>query len=158
MNVVTLQQLKDLGACSEQLQLFEEKFGESVVVTLELCMEFAQEFGFRWASRHLLPPKWQKEFDRVCDPARAESHRVCVAAEMEYDRVCAVARVEFRRVCDPAQPEYVQVCNAAWAEYRRVCAAARVESRRVCNAGWVEFARVRAVVWAKEFLASNSGK
>ena len=47
---LTLQTLIDKGACSEQVELFRAKFGESVRVTQRLCVSVADAFDWDWAT------------------------------------------------------------------------------------------------------------
>ena len=46
--VIDLRMLRELNACGEQVQRFYELFGDSVVVTKELCVEHAYDFDFTW--------------------------------------------------------------------------------------------------------------
>jgi hypothetical protein len=101
--VLTLQQLKDADACNAQVSLFQQTFGASVEVTVELAEQYAQQFDFDFAARHFLT----------------------AAAYAEYDKVRAAARAEYNKVRAPAYAEYYKVtAAAAWAEYDKVIAAA----------------------------------
>jgi hypothetical protein len=51
---ITLQQLRDKGACAPQLELFGCIFDNSVEVTVELCVKHAAMFNWSWAARNLL--------------------------------------------------------------------------------------------------------
>ena len=87
--ILTLQRLKDLDACTEQLALFESTFGESVEVTPELCVSVADKFNFVWAARYLLSQSARTEYGRVRAPAWAEYERVTAPVLAEYERVLA---------------------------------------------------------------------
>jgi hypothetical protein len=110
--IITKQMLIDADACSDQVDLFEKTFGDSVVVTVKRAEKVAHLFRWGWASC-LLDAQGRAELDR----ARA-------AAWAEYDRVEAAALAEYERVIAPALAEYERVRAAAWAEYERVTATA----------------------------------
>ena len=73
---IELKTLKELGACSEQVELFEKLFGDSVEVTEELCLKHAGDFNWNFARQLLSGPAWA-EYDKVCGLARAEYDKVC---------------------------------------------------------------------------------
>ena len=76
---LTLQTLKDHGACTDQLKLFQKTFGDSVNVTVKRAVAAASLFDWSWA-RCLLSATARAEYDRVCAPARAEYDRVRATA------------------------------------------------------------------------------
>lgn len=108
-NVITLRQLRLLGACKAQRDLFEQLFGKRVEVTVERAIEHAADFDVAWLA----------------------SNTLTAAARAEYDRVRTAARAEYDRATAPAWAEYVSV-----AEHNRVMAAARAEYDRVGAAAW----------------------
>ena len=107
--------LKELEACSEQVELFEKLFGDSVEVTEELCLKHAGDFDWDFA-RQLLSGPARAEYDKVCGPALAEYNKVCGLALAEYDKVCGLALAEYDKVCGLALAEYDKVCGLAWAK------------------------------------------
>lgn len=52
--VLTLQNLKDEYACSEQVKRFQDFFGSKVVVTKALCAKHASDFNWNWAACYFL--------------------------------------------------------------------------------------------------------
>ena len=72
---ITLVQLRKKRACASQLAKFESLFGDSVVVTRELCIRHAADFDFDWAAEHLLSaPAWA-EYRRARAPAFFDAAR-----------------------------------------------------------------------------------
>jgi hypothetical protein len=63
--VITLQQLKEFNACKSQRILFKENFGDSVEISQELCVKFAQHFQFTWAAAALLSAKNYAKFRKL---------------------------------------------------------------------------------------------
>ena len=84
---ITVKQLRDLGACAEQVEMFECLFGASVEVTEALCVKHAQDFGvgaWDWAAGHLLSPSARAEYEAAVAPARAEYEAARAPAWAEY--------------------------------------------------------------------------
>ena len=46
--IITLKRLKFHDACKKQIRLFERTFGDSVEVTLELCLKHLPDFDYGW--------------------------------------------------------------------------------------------------------------
>jgi hypothetical protein len=51
---LTLATLVALGACEDQRNLFHRNFGDSVEITVALCVQHAAEFRWGWAA---VPPE-----------------------------------------------------------------------------------------------------
>ena len=71
--VLTAAQLEAAGACRDQINLFREKFGESVVVTVDRAVQVAHKFNFVWATC-LLDASARAEYKRVAAQARAAGY------------------------------------------------------------------------------------
>ena len=102
---ITVKQLRALGACEDQVDLFQRLLGDSVEVTEALCVGHAQEFGagaWDWAAAHLLSP-----------PARAAYEAARAPAWAEYDAATA-----------PALATYEAARATAWATYKAAVARA----------------------------------
>jgi hypothetical protein len=126
MTHITLAQLKKLGACTEQLQLFKKMFGDKVCVTEALAAELAQQFDFVWAANNLLDASALAEYNKMRDLSWAEYVKVYDLAWAKYNKVYDLTRdapEEYNKVCVPALAEYYKVCAPALAEHRKVCAS-----------------------------------
>ena len=77
--IMTKQMLIDEGACPSQVDLFEETFGDSVVVTISRAKKVANLFDWGWAIR-LLDAQGRAEYKRATATAWAEYKRVIAAA------------------------------------------------------------------------------
>lgn len=71
MKTITLQQLIDLGACRDQRDEFERRFGASVEITRELCLEHSYAFNWYWVVKHFLPESLQKDWNYADISGRA---------------------------------------------------------------------------------------
>ena len=62
---ITLAQLRKLGACPDEVAIFEKLFGESVEVTEALCVKHAEKFDWDWAAKRLLTKTQLDEYERI---------------------------------------------------------------------------------------------
>jgi hypothetical protein len=114
--LLKLSTLIELGACSDQVELFRKTFGESVRVTEKLCLSVSDKFAWTWAASHLLSAL--TEYARVRALAWAEYKRVISLACSEYERAIAPAvatRAEYERITAPARTEYERAKALAFA-------------------------------------------
>jgi len=88
--IVTKQMLIDAKAGRKQVDLFEEIFGDSFVVTVKRAEEVAALFDWVWASELLDAQGWA-EYYRAMTPALAEYYRDRAAAQPELERATAFA-------------------------------------------------------------------
>jgi len=112
--IITLAQLKRLGACTDETSQFERLFGSSIEVTEACCVQHAAQFDWNWAAEHLLSQDALAEYQRVRATASAEYERVMAAARAEFDRMWA-ARAEYKRVRAAANAEYQSTRATAFA-------------------------------------------
>jgi hypothetical protein len=101
--IFTKQMLIDAKACQSQIDLFAEKFGDHVVVTVAKARKVAGLFDWDFAGRFLSPTAW------------AEYNRVQGLAWAEYQRAKGLALAEYQRIQGPALAEYKRVTGPAWA-------------------------------------------
>jgi hypothetical protein len=95
--VITKQMLIDADACSDQVDLFERTFGDSVVVTIKRAEKVAHLFHWGWALR-LLDRQGQAEYTRAIASAWVEYHRATAAALAEYRCFKGAISAEYERV------------------------------------------------------------
>ena len=62
---ITVKQLRALGACEGQVELFEKTFGASVIVTEALCLKHADKFSWVWAAKNFLSALALKAYDEA---------------------------------------------------------------------------------------------
>ena len=112
--IVTKQMLIDEGACPSQVDLFEETFGDSVVVTIKRAEKVAHLFDWDWAEQ-LLDAQGRAEYRRATADASAECLRVMAAAQAELYLAKAAAGAEYTRATAAAWAEYHRAAASAWA-------------------------------------------
>ena len=124
---IAVKQLRALGACAEQVEMFECLFGASVEVTEALCVKHAQDFGvgaWDWAAGHLLSPSALAEYDAATAPARATYEAARAPARAEYDAARATAWATYEAATATTWAEYDAARAPAWATYKAAVARA----------------------------------
>ena len=89
--VLTLAALKRKGACADQIALFRDKFGDSVVVTEALCVEHAAAFSWSWGAENLLSAPALAAHQAAIAPARAAYQAAIAPARAAYQAAVASA-------------------------------------------------------------------
>ena len=95
MKKITLQQLEDLDACSDQVLLFRDTFGDEVIIKSEaharkLAAKYP-EFDYGWLGYNMLSDSALAEYEEVIRPPWAEYLKVRASALAEYLKVRAAA-------------------------------------------------------------------
>lgn len=136
---ITKQMLIDADAYPSQVRLFEETFGDSVVVTAARAKKVAHLFDWDCAAEKLLDAPAYDAYDRALAPIRAEYIRATAPALAEC--ACATASPYIGAPIDR------RTLRAAMDEYYRATAPALEESNRA-----------EAPVFAKAFIAMQRRK
>lgn len=105
---ITLYQLEVRGACIPQAKKFKELFGESVEVTLDLCLKHAQDFDWNWGAHQFLSPDALKFYQEH----ESFAHRTFLDAMRPFQGTATTDK------------EYAKVRVPAWEAYNDVRAAA----------------------------------
>ena len=113
--ILTLQQLRDVRACDEQVELFKQHFGDSVLVTVARAKKFSTVFDFDFAARHFLSTAARKVYEDTDVATLKVYGDACAAAWKVCDDTYAAAR----KVCDDTRAAALKVrddtCAAAFA-------------------------------------------
>ena len=109
MKRITVELLKAHGACSEEIEQFQELFPKGAPVSMR-SFNKAREAG--------LDVFWTEIL--LAGPARAEYLKVKGPAQAEYEKVTEQAWAEYLKVKGPARAKYEKVTGQAWAELQKV--------------------------------------
>ena len=113
--IITLKQLTDARACSEQVALFEATFGDSVNVTVAKALKVAGKFDWHFAVLFL-----DDEGSAAYEAARAP-------ADAAYEAAMAPADAAYEAAMAPAAAAYEAAMAPAWASaYIATCKRAKV--------------------------------
>jgi hypothetical protein len=92
--IITVKMLESKKACTSQVNLFVELFGDSVEVTKELCLKHASDFDFEWATQHLLKISARRAYNEAVAPARRAYNEAVAPARRAYDEAVALTFFE----------------------------------------------------------------
>lgn len=97
--IITIDNLREHNACPDQIVLFEERFGKSVMVTKARCLEYSLVFGFYWAARHLLSSQaWPVYWGIKVAAQKAYMKDNRPKASLVYQRAVALAFWEASKI------------------------------------------------------------
>ncbi len=102
MKTLTLQQLIEKNACSEQVKLFKTMFGESVIITESLFLSVADKFDWDWASDNLLDERQRKLYNESRSAALKLYNESISAALKLYNESMAPAEKLYDESMAPA--------------------------------------------------------
>ena len=93
--IITLKQLRRLGACEPQVALFKERFGTSVELTEALMIEHGKDFDLDWIAAKVFTPEQYADYKAKCDLLFADykATRAPLYADYEAKRASAFWRM-----------------------------------------------------------------
>ena len=95
MNTITLKQLKERGACLEQMFLFKQLFGNEVEVTVKRCVKYYNKFDWVWVAACLLSNELWEEYEKIRQSAYEEYEKIRQSAQEEYEKSIQSAWEEY---------------------------------------------------------------
>ncbi len=115
--IITLKQLKRVGACEGEVARFEKLYGARVRITKKLCLKHALGVDWDWAARHLLKNDawkvyWAAERSALKDYLAAER-----PAWKVYQAAIQPARDVYRTATQAALEVYYAGTQPAWKVY-----------------------------------------
>jgi hypothetical protein len=125
--IITKQTLIDADAYSRQVKLFEETFGDSVVVTAAHAKKVAQAFDWPCVAETLLDATGVDEYKRADARINAKYSRDATPAREKYVRASSPAYIGApidQRALSIATDEFFSDTAPILAESQRACAAA----------------------------------
>jgi len=124
--IITLKQLTDARACSEQVERFEATFGDSVNVTVAKARKVSGLFDWDFAVR-FLDGEGKAAYEAAMAPAYAAYKAARAAAYAAYDAATAPAYAAYEAARAPAAAAYEAARAPAWASaYIATCKRAKV--------------------------------
>jgi|SRR3990167_8442435 len=104
---VTIEWLREHGACANQLAVARREWGDTIPITAA-TLERARELQLDvdWWARRWLPAPLRAEYDRQEASLWAEYDRRVAPIWAEYERQRAPLRAEYERQRAPLQAEY----------------------------------------------------
>ena len=121
--IITLKQLTDARACSEQVERFEATFGDSVNVTVAKARKVAGKFDWYFAVR-FLDDEGSAAYKAAMAPADAAYEAARAPADAAYEAARAPADAAYKAAMAPAAAAYKAAMAPAAAAYDAAMAAA----------------------------------
>jgi hypothetical protein len=114
---IALKQLRLLGACSGQVELFKARFGTYVEITEELILEHGKDFDLSWLARKLFTSEQYADYEAKRDALWADYKAKCDALYADYRAKCAPLDADFEAKRAPLWADYRAKRDALWADY-----------------------------------------
>ena len=90
---ITLIQLKNLNACSNQIDLFESRFGESIILTRQIVKKNITDFDISWfVNRFLTETQWKTYQDSVAPLLKTYQDGVATLRKTYQDSVAPLLK------------------------------------------------------------------
>jgi hypothetical protein len=121
---LTLQTLNDKKACTGQLLLFKQLFGESVEISESACILVADKFDWNWAANKLLSTSARKAYYEATASAGEAYHEARASALKAYDEATAPAWKVYDKARASAGEAYNEAIVSALKAYNKVRASA----------------------------------
>lgn len=142
--IITHEFLQARGACKDQREDFCRLFPNGVMVTRELCRQYAQLFDWEWAAVNLLSTL----------AAREVFHRAQEAADKVYEESISSSEQAYIAAYDKAgrkmNDEVTRLCKA----YHEALRSAQITSREAEAIAFAEGAELDTAALAEEVFQS----
>ena len=115
---ITLKQLRLLGACSGQVELFKARFGTYVEITEELILEHGKDFDLSWLALKLFTSEQYADFEAKCAPLDADYEAKLDALDAEYEAKYEALLGDYEAKRAPLDADYAAKRAALWEGYK----------------------------------------
>jgi hypothetical protein len=85
---ITLKQLRKLGACAGQVDLFKATFGEGVELTEANVLEHGAKFYLSWIAWKIFSATIYAEYKKARATIDAEYQKACAPIYAKYQKAC----------------------------------------------------------------------
>jgi hypothetical protein len=117
--IVTVKQLREMGACVPQVKLFKKTFGESVELTRELVLDHASKFDLDWFAYHFLTREKRRAFNKMVNPALGVCLKATASAWKAFEKAINVEWETYLKVIDSAVEARNKATAPAWEAYKK---------------------------------------
>ena len=151
--IITLKQLTDARACSEQVALFEATFGDSVNVTVAKARKVAGKFDWYFAVR-FLDDEGSAAYKAAMAPAYAAYEAAMAPADAAYEAAMAPADAAYKAAMAAADAAYKAAMAPADAAYEAARAPADAAYKAARAPAAAAYKAARAPAWASAYIAT----
>ena len=93
---ITLKQLRLIGACEPQVDLFKETFGTEAELTVENAIRYGALFDINWIANKVLKGDKLADYRAKRDALYADYRAKCATAFVEAALVCYKSRITIK--------------------------------------------------------------
>jgi hypothetical protein len=152
---LTLQTLKDKKACTVQLLLFKQLFGESVEISESACILVADKFDWNWAANKLLSTSARKAYNEATASALKAYCEAKASAGKAYYEATAPAWQAYCEVSESAGKAYYEATAPALKAYCEVSASAGEAYDEAKASAGKAYYEARASAFAKQYIKES---
>ena len=113
---ITLRQLRLLGACEPQVELFKETFGTEVELTEANAVRYGALFDIDWIASKVLQGDKLDDYGAKCATLLADYEAKCDALTADYEAKRAPLWADYRAKRAPLDADYRAKCALLFAE------------------------------------------
>ena len=114
---ITLRQLKKLGACDGQVNLFKETFGDEVEITEAVVKEHGAKFNSDWLADKVLTPAQLADYAVEHAPLDADYEAKRASIWADYEAKLAPLDADYEAKHAPLDADYEAKRAPIWADY-----------------------------------------
>jgi hypothetical protein len=114
---ITLRQLKLLGACTSQINLFKEIFGTEIEITEDIVNKHGAKFDTDWLAKNVLPSEKYADYRAKRAPLYADYKAKCDLLYADYKAKCDLLYADYEAKLDSLCADYKAKRELLHAEY-----------------------------------------
>lgn len=156
--VITVEMLRDEGACDGQVEDFIRLFGDQVEVTEGTAIEHAAVFDWSWAADTLLHRPGQVKYRAAMTAAHKAFYKAAAPIRERRYQALTVAEDEYNATVTAEQENGPLDKSAAWIKYREASDAAATEHREAQEPLYRTLNEAQARAFAHAYRAQHAKK
>ena len=114
---ITLKQLRLLGACKPQVELFKETFGTEVELTEANAIRYGALFDIDWIASKVLQGDKLDDYGAKCAPLWADYRAKCAPLDADYWAKRATLDADYKAKGDALDADYEAKRAPLYADY-----------------------------------------
>ena len=129
---ITLKELRLIGACEQQVELFKETFGTEVELTVENALRYGALFDIDWIASKVLQGGKLADYRAKCAPLDADYWAKCAPLWDDYRAKCAPLWADYEAKRATLDAGYEAKRATLWADYEAKRAPLAADYRAKC--------------------------
>ena len=137
---ITMRQLRSLGACQEQLILFEQTFGSEIEITKKVVIEHGHKFDITWIAENILTSSQLETYEKAKAPLLETYEKAKATLRETYEKEEALLWETYKKEDAPLWETYEKEKDTLWETYEKERAPL-----------WKTYEKERAPLWETHF-------